>query len=110
METTIQSQQANVSARDVKAVSIEVKTNSISDFWKNAEFNRFGIIAFIVVIIACMGGISVAFGAMSDTFELAMVAIPTMISLAFILSVAPMRLIIWSSAIVVLLDLLILVF
>ena len=43
MDKIIQSHQVNVSSGEVKTINVEVKTDSISDFWKKAEFYRFGI-------------------------------------------------------------------
>ena len=44
MNTITQSQQVNVSARTENAVNTQEQARTISDFWENAESNRFGII------------------------------------------------------------------
>ncbi len=110
METIVHSQQVNVSAKKINAVNSKVQTNKISDFWNNAEFNRFGIIPMLLAFIACTGGFATAFGAYSDTLRLSMVVFPTMIALALMLAVAPMKAIIYASTFAIILDLLILIF
>jgi hypothetical protein len=103
MDTAIKSQTLTSTKENVQ------KTVLVNPFWEKIEFNRFGIIPMLLVVITCMGGIAVAFGAGSDTFELALVVFPTIISLALVLAVAPMRLIIWSSIIALILDLIVFV-
>lgn len=83
------------------------KTQS-SGIWEKAEEARFGIIPILLIVIGCMGGIAAAFGAYDNTAQLITVAIPTMLTLSFMLAVGPMRLILWSSAVAIALDLLIL--
>lgn len=102
MDTAIKSQAISSKKENVQTVSN-------NPFWEKVEFNRFGIIPMLLVVITCLGGIAVAFGAGSDTFELALVVFPTIIALALVLAVAPMRLIIWTSAIALIFDLLIFV-
>lgn len=80
------------------------------DFWKKAEFNRFGIIPVLLLFVGCIGGLAASYGAGESTIRLAMVAFPSIIALALILAVAPMRLVLVSSIIAILLDLIVLVF
>ena len=55
------------------------------------EFNRFGWIAIILLVVGCLGGLTVGMGAIESTFALIVILIPTMLTLSFLLSVAPMR-------------------
>jgi hypothetical protein len=55
------------------------------------EFNRFGFIAVILLIVGCLGGLTIGLGAIENTFSLIAVVIPTMITLSFLIAVAPMR-------------------
>lgn len=83
----------------------------ISDkFWQQAEENRFGIIVALLLIIGCTGGIAAAFGAESDTLQIVATVFPTILSLASILGLAPMRLILSLSTIAVFFDILVLLF
>lgn len=101
METTIKSTHKDV---------LHSETRSLSTLWKNMEFNRFGIIAILVVILGCLGGLAASFGAADNLLKLSMVAFPTIISLALVLAVAPMRVIVYVSAIALILDVLVIIF
>ncbi len=105
METSITSNRTKSTIRIVRAES-----TTVSAFWDTLEFNRFGIISMLVVILGCIGGIAAAYGAQADTLKLALIAFPTIISLALVLAVAPMRVILYLSGVAVLLDLIVLIF
>lgn len=81
------------------------KSTVKSDFWKNAEYNRWGIVTYIILVVACLGGVTAGFGSGGNIVELALTVVPTMMTLAFVLAVAPMRLIVWTAAVAVLMDL-----
>ncbi len=100
METTI-SKKDSISISASKTVS---HAQPMSAFWQKMEFARYGSIAMILTIIGCMGGFAASFGAGDNIFKIALVAFPTILSLAFMLAVMPMRLIVWSSSIAVLID------
>lgn len=70
------------------------------------EFNRFGWIAIILLVVGCLGGLTVGMGAIRSTFALIVILIPTMLTLSFLLSVAPMRWIAIASIVTVGVDLL----
>lgn len=105
METVIRS----TAATQATTASRQPNT-SLNAFWSKIEFSRFGIISMLVIIIGCIGGIAAAFGADGSIAQLAMVAFPTIISLALVLAVAPMRVILFVSSLAVILDLIVLVF
>jgi len=109
MNTSIQVNLLSASIRTVKA-EYTTKTSSNSDFWKNTEFNRFGIIAFLLVIVTCLGGFAAAVAVKENTLQLTVVTASAMLVEALILSVAPMRAIIISSVISVVISLLVIVF
>jgi|GEM_PF-1566771 len=81
-----------------------------AEFWNRVEAGRFAIIPMLLIITACIGGIAAAFGAAGSTFQLALTAFPTIISLALVLAVAPMKAILYLSAVSLLLDLLVVSF
>ena len=83
-------------------------SKSVHPFWERLEFSRFGIIALLVIVLGCVGGIAASFGATASIVGLALIAFPTILSLAFILAVAPMRVIVYVSAVALLLDILVL--
>jgi hypothetical protein len=100
METTI-SKKDSVAFSSSKSTS---HTQPMSAFWQKMEFARYGAIAMILTIIGCMGGFAASYGAGDNIFKIALVAFPTILSLAFMLAVMPMRLIVWASSIAVLID------
>jgi hypothetical protein len=63
----------------------------IKELYKHAEFNRFGIISGALIIVGCLGGITVGFGAVASIVQLALVVFSTMLTLSMILAVAPMK-------------------
>jgi hypothetical protein len=73
---------------------------------KEMEFNRFGWIAIILLVVGCLGGLTVGMGALESTFALIVILIPTMLTLSFLLSVAPMKWIAMSTIVTVGIDLL----
>ena len=105
METSITSNRTKSTIRIVSAES-----TTVSAFWDTLEFNRFGIISMLVVILGCIGGIAAAYGAQDNALKIALIAFPTIISLALVLAVAPMRAITYLSSVAIILDLIILIF
>lgn len=88
-------------------MSINSETSS---FQQTTEFNRFGLITVVILIIGCMGGIAVGMGAIDYIFTLAAVVFPTMITLSLVLSVSPMKWILTGTAVCVSIDLLIILY
>jgi hypothetical protein len=74
------------------------------------EFNRFGFISAIILLVGCLGGLTVGMGAIENTLALIAVIIPTMITLSFLLAVAPMRWILTAASTSVIVDLILIVF
>ena len=70
-----------------------------------SEYNRFGLIAVLILLIGCLGGITVGMGAIRDTGALILVVLPTMLTLSLLLAVAPMKWIYKAAAISVVIDL-----
>jgi hypothetical protein len=106
MQTTIHSH--SVGHKTSKTESAQRTT--LSSLFEKAETIRYGLISYLLMFLGCMGGIAAAFGAGSHPFELAAVVFPTILSLAFMLAVSPMRLILSMSAIALILDILVLLF
>jgi hypothetical protein len=92
---------------DKKADASTKNATTNSELWEKAEFNRFGIIPLLLLVISCFGGVAAAYGAGNSMFQIALVIFPTIITLAFMLAVAPMRLIVWTSACALILDILV---
>lgn len=66
-------------------------TEQKKGFVENAEFNRFGYISVILLIVGCLGGLTVGLGAVEQVWSLILVVIPTMLTLSLLLAVAPMK-------------------
>jgi len=75
-----------------------------------SEYNRFGLIAALILLIGCLGGITVGMGAIKDTWALILVVLPTMLTLSLLLAVAPMKWIYKAASIAILIDVLLLVY
>ena len=101
METTINTTRQH---------AIRLNRTGVTTFWDTLEFNRFGIISIMVVLIGCCGGIAASFGAGDSIVKLAMIAFPSIISLALILAVAPMRAICLMALFAVTMDILVFAF
>jgi hypothetical protein len=103
METSLKPSYLNSSI----SVNNKKEPSIFSKLFNDAEKNRFGIIPILIVVIACIGGFAAAFGADNSTIQLGIIILPTVISLALTLAVAPMRTILWVSTLAVILDLIV---
>jgi len=75
-----------------------------------SEYNRFGLIAVLILLVGCLGGITVGLGAIKDTWALILVVLPTMLTLSLLLAVAPMKWIYKAASISILFDVLLLAY
>jgi hypothetical protein len=57
----------------------------------NLEINRYAIISAVLLIVGCMGGLTVGYGAINHTWQLIIVVIPTMTTLSLLLAVSPLK-------------------
>jgi hypothetical protein len=78
--------------------------------YKGTEFNRFGLISLVILVIGCLGGIAVGLGAIESILALSLILIPTMLTLSLLLSVSPMKWIINSASVCVIIDVIMIVF
>jgi hypothetical protein len=70
------------------------------------ESNRFGWISIVLLIVGCLGGLTVGLGAIGSTPAMIVIVIPTMLTLSLLLAVAPMKWIVSSAITCVGIDLL----
>ena len=88
-----------------------MSTNSLeAGMIKESEFNRFGLISMILLVVGCVGGIAVGLGAIKYTGTLILTVVPTMTTLSLLLAVAPMKWIWRSGAISVAIDLILIAY
>lgn len=71
---------------------------------KLATEYRFGVIAITLLIIGCLGGVTMNYGAALHMWSLIAVVIPTMTTLSLLLAVAPMKWIMNAFIVTVLVD------
>jgi hypothetical protein len=83
---------------------------NLSEFDKNLDANRHGLICIILLIVGCLGGITVGLGAINNVFTLILVVVPTMTTLSLLLAVAPMRWILTMTYVSVIIDVLLLTY
>ncbi len=77
-----------------------METNSLeASVLRESEFNRFGLISIILLVVGCLGGVAVGLGAIKYTSTLVLCVIPTMTTLSLLLAVSPMKWI-WRSAMI----------
>ncbi len=74
------------------------------------EFNRFGLISMILLIVGCLGGLTVGAGAVKEVWSLILIVIPTMVTLSLLIAVAPMKQIVTAGIIAVTIDILMLIY
>ena len=86
-----------------KIIDMENQTQPQS-LIENLEFNRFGIISIVLLIVGCLGGLTVGFGAVKEVWSLTLIVIPTMVTLSLLIAVSPMKYIMTSAIIAVLID------
>ena len=105
METTILRHKTISATR----TQVQAKTTSVSkldEFWSNLEYNRFGLVPMLIVIVACVGGIAAAFAIQMSPIRLATVVLSTGLTEAFILGMLPMRTIVITAVISLMVSLL----
>tara|TARA_B100000508_G_scaffold141092_1_gene146428 strand:- start:90869 stop:91162 length:294 start_codon:yes stop_codon:yes gene_type:complete len=83
--------------------------NTNAGFWDRffdggAEYNRYAIISAVLLIVGCLGGLTVGYGAIDHLYQLFLIIIPTMTTLSLLLAVAPLKYILNMAALTVVID------
>ncbi|MFM7565661.1 MAG: hypothetical protein ACKO4K_02825 [Flavobacteriales bacterium] len=73
-----------------------------------SEHNRFALISGLILVVGCLGGLTVGMGAIRHVFTLMLVVFPTMITLSLLLAVAPMGWILRAAFVTITIDILLL--
>lgn len=60
-------------------------------FKGDLEHNRFAIISVVLLIVGCLGGLTVGYGAINHTWQLILIVVPTMATLSLLLSVSNLK-------------------
>ena len=87
--------------------SSKIETGIWGKYTVIAEENRFAIISIALLVVGCLGGVTMNLGAVLYTWSMIVVTIPTMLTLSLLLAVSPMKWILNSIALAVLVDLLV---
>jgi hypothetical protein len=87
----------------------------MSGFWDkkfngDLEHNRFAIISAVLLLVGCLGGLTVGLGAIHSTYQLIAIVIPTMVTLSLLLAVAPVKHILSMALLTTILNVLILIY
>lgn len=92
-------------------VSVSVNTKSsratVYRFWEELEFHRFSFLPFLLVVMACVGGLAAAVAVGKSEWALLAVAFSTGAIEILIMSVSPMRWIVFTAAVALLVDLIV---
>ena len=94
-------------------VSADAETKTVagtSDYWETLEATRYGFAPLILLIIACLGGIAAAFAVQDSEVKLLAVAATTTFVEVLIIAIAPMRMIVYASALALIVDLMVFIF
>lgn len=80
-----------------------------SGFWDQffdggAEHNRFAIISAVLLVVGCLGGLTVGYGAINHLYQLFLIIIPTMTTLSLLLAVAPLKYVLNLAVVTILID------
>ena len=88
-----------------------VEQGEVKDgIFQEASFNRYGLMSAILLIVGCLGGVTVGAGAVNDIIPLSLVVISTMTTLSLMLAVAPMNYIFKASIAAISIDILLLIY
>lgn len=71
------------------------------------EHNRYAIISAVLLIVGCTGGLAVGSGGMNHVWQLILLVIPTMTTLSMLLAVAPVKMILNTATVSVLISIII---
>ena len=76
----------------------------------DANLNRYGIMAILLLVVGCLGGVAVGTGSLDSLWQLFLLAFSTMFSLSMMLALAPMKWVIWSGILAIIIDIVLIAF
>ncbi|GEM_PF-1929496 len=86
MDTTQSTTTSFESTEEVSAISAILHFNE-----EEMEFNRYGIMSVGILLIGTVGGLTVGLSAFHHLWQIAVIAVTTMIPFSLMLAVAPMK-------------------
>ena len=106
METTLEFREAGAATSYLREQAAgDAKTSSNND-WKTAEKNRYGLNMVILALTLLPGSMAVPYAVNMGDWQLMAVVVPSIFTLVMAISLAPMKLIAWSGAIALVINLL----
>lgn len=81
------------------------RATTATHVWEEPEFNRFGFVALLLVVMVCTGGLAAAVAVNGAAWKLMTVAFAAVVVQFLVMTVAPMRLIVFAAALALLADL-----
>ena len=109
MSVAVHSSRQNETSKSVSHQA-EYKSTTYNDIWQKMEYNRFGIIGMLMMVVTIVGGIAVAYALDKTMYHFTIAALPAMMVEVLILAVASMRSIVMASIISCLVSLLVILF
>lgn len=97
------SQDSPVDAKSNGSFSLEKKIVNY------AESNPFGVIAILLLIVGCLGGVAVGLGGIENDIALLALIVTTMATLVLILAVAPMKYVLRTAMLASIIDIIVII-
>lgn len=82
----------------------------IDKLFFDANINRYGIMAILLLVVGSLSGIAVGLGAINSLFQLFLLAFTTMFSMSMMLAIAPMKWVIWSGLLAIVIDVILIIY
>ncbi len=92
------------------SIHADAKSTTYDNLWQKMEYNRFGIIGMLMMVVTIVGGIAVAYALDKTMYHFTIAALPAMMVEVLILAIASMRSIVIASIISCLVSLLVIIF
>jgi hypothetical protein len=83
-------------------------SSAISRIMEYATFNKFGVMSMMLIFVGCLSGVTVGLVGFNSDIALISIIVPTMTTLALILSVQPIKGILIAGLITTVIDILLL--
>ncbi len=80
------------------SVSIESAQNTATSVWDKAEPNRYGLNMLILALTLIPGGMATPYAVAMGDVQFALVLFPSVFSLILVMGLAPMKMIVYTSA------------
>lgn len=84
------SEAIQLSKQKSETKSVELP-NIFTKLFGDLEFNRYGLIGAIILVVVCTASVAVGLGSMTNPIEIAFLIFPCVITLSLVLAVAPMK-------------------